>query len=207
VRELTRVPDGWLVRAGAETWQAPIVVNAAGAWADQIARMAGIDPVGLVPRRRTLFSFDPPPGTDSDPWPMVTTHPEVVYFKPDAGRLVVCPTDTEPSPPCDAQPEEMDLALGAARVEEWTRMKVQRMQARWSGLRTFAPDESPVIGFDPDAEGFFWLAGLAGYGIKTSPACAVAAASLVERGRFAAELADLDLEEAELSPARLRRFH
>jgi D-arginine dehydrogenase len=201
---LERTAGGWRVRAGAETLSAPVVINAAGAWADQVAELAGIDPVGLTPRRRTAVLVDAPPGVEIAHWPFVNDIGEQFYFKPEAGSLFLSPADETPTEPCDVQPEEWDIAVAVERVESATTLDIRGLKARWAGLRTFAPDRTPVVGFAPRAEGFFWLAGQGGYGIQTAPALSRAAAALALGRPVPAEL-ELDVSLDELSPARFDR--
>lgn len=179
VRGLSRSNGLWKVVTGDETLTAPLVVNAAGAWVDEIARLAGLDPLGLQPKRRTAMLIDAPQGHDIADWPLMVNVEEEFYFKPDAGALLLSPADETPSPPCDAQPEELDVALAVDRFETATGLEVSRVTHRWAGLRTFAPDKTFVVGFDPRTEGFFWLAGQGGYGVQTSPGMARLAAALV----------------------------
>lgn len=204
VRSLRRRDGAWEVDSRAGRVAAGVVVNAAGAWADAVAERAGLSPLGLVPRRRTVLTIDPPAGLRVDGWPLVVDLAETRYVKPDAGRLLASPADATPSPPCDAQPEELDIATGAARLEEMTTLRVARIARKWAGLRTFAADKTPVVGFDEAAPGFFWLAGQGGYGIKTSPALSRAAAALIERGALPDDLTGLGLDAGDLAPARLR---
>ena len=159
--------------------EAPILINAGGAWADSVARLAGVHPVGLQPMRRTIIVFDAPDGVDVARLPFTKTVADEVYFGPEAGRIFASPMDEIATDPCDAQPEEYEMALAAHRIEERTVMKVGRIAHRWAGLRTFAPDRLPVVGFARDAEGFFWLAGQGGAGLQTAPAVAAIAASLI----------------------------
>ncbi len=197
--------DGvWHAATTAGTFAAEVVVNAAGAWADQIAALAGGQPVGLVPRRRTVLTFDPPAGLDIARWPHVIDIDEQFYFKPEAGRILLTPADETPQDPADAQPEELDLALAIDRFEQATTLRVQRIVRRWAGLRTFAPDRTPVVGFDPDLEGFFWLAGQGGYGIMTSPALSRIAAALASGQDMPADLAQKGVTADILSPRRFR---
>src|SRR6202012_2533954 len=128
---------------------ARIVVNAAGAWADQIAALAGVQTIGLQPRRRTALIVDAPAGADSDAWPMVIDIAEQFYFRPDAGALLLSPGDETPSEPCDAQPEELDIAIAIDRVQSATTLQVQRVRRSWAGLRSFVPDRRPVVGYAP----------------------------------------------------------
>jgi len=192
----------WQVETRAGRLSAPRLVNAAGAWADEIARKAGIRPLGLTPRRRTVFTIDAPAGLAIDAWPMVTDVAETFYFKPDAGQLLVSPADAEPSAPTDAQAEDYEVALGVDRLQRATTIAVRRINRKWAGLRTFAADESPVAGEDPAARGFFWLAGQGGYGFKTAPALSGIIAALVLRRDLSEAIAARGLTAAELSPAR-----
>jgi D-arginine dehydrogenase len=160
-------------------FSAPILVNAAGSWADQVARMAGARPLGVEPKRRTIITFDAPAGTDLEGLPFAKTVGDELYFAPESGRLFASPMDEVPSDPCDAQPDEFEVALAAHRMEERTVVNVERIHSRWAGLRTFTPDKHPAVGFAADAEGFFWLAGQGGFGLQTSPAIAAIVASLL----------------------------
>jgi D-arginine dehydrogenase len=184
-----------------ERFSASIVVNAAGSWADSIAKLAGVAPVGLKPKRRTIITFDGPDGVDVSSWPFVKTVGEELYFAPESGRLFASPMDEVPSEPTDAQPDDYEVALAAHRVEQRTTMEVKRIVHKWAGLRTFAPDNKPVVGFAPDAEGFFWLAGQGGSGLQTSPAMAQLAASLIVDSRCL--IADVKMED--LTPRRFLR--
>ena len=179
---------------------APIVINAAGAWADDLAGRAGVRRIGLEPRRRTAVLVDPPDGVAIERWPIVIDIDEHYYFKPDAGLLLLSPADETPCAPCDAQPEELDIAMAIDRVEAATTLRVRRVRHKWAGLRSFVADRSPVVGFAPDAPGFFWLAGQGGYGIQTAPALGRLAAALA-RGRDVPE--DLGVTRAQLAPERL----
>ena len=167
---------------GGEAVDAGVVVDAAGAWADAVAATFGARPVGLVPRRRTAFTFDPPDGVDARRWPLVIDADERFYFKPEGVRLLGSPADEHPSAPCDARPEELDVAVALERIGTAMGVELRRAHAPWAGLRTFAPDRSPVVGPDPVVDGFHWLAGQGGYGIQTAPALAVLAAALVLDG-------------------------
>ena len=191
------------VTRGGNTYQAPIVVNAAGAWADLVAKMAGVHPLGLIPKRRTAMLFDPPAGQNIETWPLVIDIDEQWYFKPDAGRVLVSPADETPVEPCDVQPEEIDIANAVDRIERMTSMKILRIDHQWSGLRTFAEDKTVVVGFAPDAEGFFWLAGQGGYGIETSPSLAAAAVSLIIDGGLPDRFSAFGLSPEDISPDRL----
>ena len=184
-----------------DSFASPVLVNATGAWADAVACLARVAPVSLQPLRRTIITFDAPPGTELDGLPFAKTVGDELYFAPESGRLFASPMDEVPSAPVDAQPDEYEVALAAYRVEERTTVKVERVHSRWAGLRTFAPDRHPVAGFAPDAEGFFWLAGQGGFGLQTSPAMARIAASLILGLDWPVEGVSAD----ELSPARFAR--
>ncbi|MGH6986335.1 MAG: NAD(P)/FAD-dependent oxidoreductase [Caulobacteraceae bacterium] len=205
VENIQRGPGNWIVRTGVRSFVAPIVIDAAGAWADAVAVMAGVEPLGLQPMRRTAVLVDPPEGEKVDDWPMVIDIDERFYFKPDAGQLLLSPADETPSQACDAQPEEWDVALAIDRVEAVTTLKVRRVKSRWAGLRTFAPDRVPVAGYDPQAPGFFWLAGQGGYGIQTSDGLARSATALVLGEPLPESAAAAGVRADDLSPARLRR--
>lgn len=193
---------GWRVTTSAAAFTAPVLVNAAGAWADVLARLAGVPPVGLVPKRRTAVTFDPLEGSAIAGWPMVTDAEEQFYFKPDAGRILASPADETPCDPCDAHPDELDIAIAIDRIEQVTTLTVRRLHSKWAGLRSFVADKTPVVGFDPAAEGFFWLAGQGGYGIQTSPTMGRLAAALATGRGMPADLVARGITEAALSPTR-----
>lgn len=192
----------WIATTAAGRFAAPILVNAAGAWADPVAALAGARPLGVEPRRRTAVLVDPPAGADVAHWPMVLDVEEQFYFKPDAGLLLLCPADATPSVPCDAHPEELDVAIAVDRVETATTLNVRRVKHSWAGLRSFAADGVPVVGFDPRREGLFWLAGQGGYGLQTAPALARTAAALVLGQALDADLVAAGVRLEALSPAR-----
>ncbi len=180
IAALNREDSVWTaVTERGDRFSAPIVVNAAGSWADGVARLAGVAPVGLQPKRRTIITFDGPEGVGVGGWPFVKTVGEELYFAPESGRLFASPMDEVPSDPCDAQPDDYEVALAAHRVEQRTTMRISRIVHKWAGLRTFSTDKNPVAGFAPDADGFFWLAGQGGFGLQTSPGMAAIAASLI----------------------------
>ena len=168
----------WRVSTPNGTHSAPIVVNAAGAWADRVAQMAGLGGVGLTPMRRSAVLLNAPDGHDIERWPLFASASESWYAKPDAGKLLVSPAEEDPVDPHDAYPDDMVLAEGLYRFEQATTMPITRPTHSWAGLRSFAPDRTPVVGFDPDASGFFWLAGQGGYGVQTAPALSAICARL-----------------------------
>ena len=196
------IEPGWRVRAGTTTYTAPVLVNAAGAWADEVAARAGIAPIGLVPKRRTALLFDPPAGAAIAAWPLAIDIDESCYVKPDAGRLLLSPADETPSPPTDAQPEELDVALAIERLARFTRLRVARVSHKWAGLRSFVADKTLVAGEAPGAPGFFWCAGQGGYGIQTSPAMGRIVAALVARRPIPSDIADQGVTALALDPAR-----
>lgn len=203
-REVTAIRrDGmFTVECGGERFSAPVVVNAAGAWAGVIGERAGALPLPLQPLRRTAFIIDGPPGLHLNAWPMVIDVEEKLYFKPDADRLLVSPADETPSRPCDAWADDLDVAMAVERLETLTTLRVERVASSWAGLRTFAPDRVPVVGFDPTLAGFFWLAGQGGYGVQTAPALARTAAALAAGEPLPDEVAAEGVTAAMLSPAR-----
>jgi D-arginine dehydrogenase len=202
VAAIERGEGVWAVTTeGDETFAAPILVNAAGAWADRVAQLAGVQRLGLEPKRRTIITFDAPAGTRLEGLPFAKTVGDELYFAPESGRLFASPMDEGPSDPVDARPDEYDIALAAHRVEERTVVKVDRIHSRWAGLRTFAPDRHPAVGFASDAEGFFWLAGQGGSGLQTSPAMAAITASLI----VGAPWPTSDISADQLNPGRFLR--
>jgi D-arginine dehydrogenase len=179
VRALRRDGEGWTVESPAGAFRVRTVANAAGAWADRIAAMAGAAPIGLQPYRRTLSQLRIDPLAPPD-LPLVIDSLGRFYFKPEAGgRLWLSPHDETPCDPCDCAPEELDVAIAIDRFERVVDWKVERVERSWAGLRSFAPDRRPVYGFDPKVQGFFWCAGQGGFGIQTAPAAAKLAADLL----------------------------
>jgi D-arginine dehydrogenase len=197
----------WRVQTeSGETYEAPVLVNAAGAWADRVAQMAGVRPLGLTPLRRTIIVFDPPAEMEVRDWPFVKTAVDYMYMMPDSGRLLASPVDENPDDPCDAQPDELDMAVAAHRVSEFTTMEVRRITHRWAGLRTFAADRVPVAGYAPDADGFFWLAGQGGYGLQTAPAMAEIAEALLLGPPWPEGIAAVGVMPEQIRPERLPAF-
>ncbi len=194
--------DSWSVDCADERFEAPVVVNAAGAWGEVLGRLAGARPVGLRPLRRTAITFDPPPGLDHRGWPCVIDADEDFYLKPEAGQLLASPCDETPSEPCDASPDDLAVALAAERVARATTIEIRHVQRRWAGLRSFVRDRAPVVGMDGERPGFFWLVGQGGFGIMTSASLSRAAAGLVLEGRLPRELEAAGLCAADLSPER-----
>ncbi|MCG6903404.1 MAG: FAD-binding oxidoreductase [Rhodobacter sp.] len=179
VEQIARTADGWQVTTSTGAHQGRILVNAAGAWVDQIAVLAGIAPLGVTPYRRSMARIPAPAGLDVTTWPMMFGPGESWYAKPDAGALLVSPADEDPCEPHDAWADDMVLAEGLARYEAAVTEPVTRLLGNWAGLRSFSPDHSLVIGPAPDDPTFFWLAGQGGYGMQTSPAASHLAADLI----------------------------
>jgi D-arginine dehydrogenase len=200
---LVHVKDRWTVQTNIGTFSSEIVVNASGAWAGELGQMALARDIGLQPCRRTAALIETPVGVSAEHWPMILDAEEKFYLKPDAGLLLLSPADETPCTACDAQPEELDVAIAIDRLQQSTTLQVQRVRKKWAGLRSFVKDRSPVVGYDPSQPGFFWLAALGGYGIQTAPALSVLAASLVLGRRISGEFSELDLHVADLSPTRL----
>jgi D-arginine dehydrogenase len=205
VRAIGRQGGQWRVETAAGTFLAQSIVNAAGAWGDEIAVMAGARPVGLQPRRRTAFNIPAPAGVEIAHWPLVDDIGAEFYFKPDAGQLFVSPADATPSVAMDAYAEDIDVAIGAERLELATTIEVQRVSRSWAGLRTFVADGSPVVGPDDEVPDFVWLVGQGGYGIKTSPALSRICASLLAGDGLPEDVARQGVALADLTPRRLRR--
>ena len=198
VTSIKRVGNLWSLETSAGAFETPTVVNAAGAWADEVAALAGVRRVGLVPNRRSVAILPAPEAYDVMAWPLVGSLDETWYAKPQSGKLLVSPADEDPVPPMDAWPDDMVLAEGLDRFEKAMNYSVTRVERSWAGLRSFVADGTPVAGFAPDAEGFFWLAGQGGYGIQTSPALSQFAADGV-LGQSSALPAEII---AKLSPGR-----
>lgn len=198
VTAITRTPSGWVVTAGGQEHSAATLVNAAGAWVDSIAKLAGIQPLGFQPNRRSMARIPAPGGHDVSRWPMIFGAGETWYAKPDAGALIVSPAEEHPMDAHDAWADDMVLAEGLARYEEMVTEPVTRLISNWAGLRTFSPDRVLVIGRDPRDPSFFWLAGQGGYGFQSSPASSQLAADLIAGRR--PEIAPATV--AALSPAR-----
>jgi D-arginine dehydrogenase len=194
--------DGqWILETRDCRIKAPVVINAAGAWADHVAKSLGVSPIGLQPLRRSMAVLPGPEGLDFRQWPLFADAQETWYAKPDGGRLFVSPADEDPVEPHDAFADDMVLAEGLYRFEQAVTMPVTHVERSWAGLRTFAPDRTPVAGFDAAAPGFFWLAGQGGYGIQTSPALSRLAGQLIRRASLPA---DMQAIVPALSPDRFR---
>jgi D-arginine dehydrogenase len=202
VTSLRDGPDMWTVKAGDITIDARIIVNAAGAWGDQVAIMAGLEPIGLTPLLRSVFTARIPMSTSG--WPFVIDAHERWYFKPEGPNILGSAASEIPVEPCDARAPELDVALGIERVNQLTTLGVRSVMNTWAGLRTFTPDRSPCVGFDPANARFLWLVGQGGYGIMTSPAMGEVAASLVLNGGLPRRIEDFGISREPLSPSRFQ---
>jgi len=202
VRAIEHSPKGWTVAVDGASFSANGLLNAAGAWADEVGAMAGAAPIGLVPMRRTAIIVDAPDGVDVKAMPAVEVAGQEPYFKPDAGRIMASLGDETPVVPHDVYPDEMDIALTADWLERHSTVQVRRIQHSWAGLRSFVPDRAPVLGYDSVLPDFLWLAGLGGYGIMMAPALATAAASLVRHKGLGESLKASGLMSEQLSPMR-----
>jgi D-arginine dehydrogenase len=200
---ITRSSGVWQVAARQETIEAPILINAAGAWADELAARAGLPRRGLMPLRRTAITFAAPSKYDALRWPMTFDLAETWYFKPEGRHVMMSPADLVPSEPCDAQPDAYDIAVAIDRIESVTSMKVNRPNSRWAGLRTFAADHEAVIGPDPQEPSFIWYAGQGGNGVMASEAAGEVCAALALGEDLPHAVARLGLTKDMIAPYRL----
>lgn len=204
VSAIVRENAEWRVEASGESYTAPLLINAAGAWADAVAQMADVTPIGIEPRRRTVISFAAPEGSDVRAWPFTKTVGAGFYLLPEGrGQLLASSMDQTPSAPCDAAPEELDIAIAADRVEQATTLAIRRISHSWAGLRSFAPDELPVIGHTAGAPGFVWCAGQGGAGFQTAPALSRIAAAAALGLPFPEDCAAAGLDFETFSPVRM----
>ena len=201
---LRRAKGLWAVETMNGAFEARVVVNAAGAWGDRVASLAGAKPVGLAPMRRTIIIVpsDYPPGLME--WPLVIDIDEQFYFKPESGRILISPCDETPMPPSDVRPDELDVARAIDRVQRASEIRIERISNKWAGLRTFAPDRTPVVGYDDKVENFFWYVGQGGWGIQTSPAMSRLCEALVTGEGVPDDIAKLGLRAEMVSPKRFR---
>lgn len=203
VQAMTHQDGQWQLTTKRGSITANIVVNAAGAWADEIGQMAGAEKIGLVPKRRTALLIAAPDAAMLDKMPMTIDIDEQFYLKPQAGQLLISPANEDPMQACDVQPEEMDVALCIDRIERAFSLKIEKIISKWAGLRSFVADNQPVIGYSTQAKGFFWLAGQGGYGIQTSPAISHFARSLILDEPLPQSCIDAGLTPEMLCPSRL----
>lgn len=205
ITEATHDGQCWTLQlSDGQAMRARTVVNAAGAWADELAAVFGAKPIGLVPHRRSAFTFKAPEGVDPSPWPAVVGVDESYYFKPDAGQLLGSPANADPTVPHDVAPEELDIAMGIHQIESVSTLTIRRPASTWAGLRSFVPDGEMVIGQDDACPGFFWLAAQGGYGIQSAAGASALADALLRQAPLPDELRQQGVEAHALSPARLR---
>lgn len=209
VTALAQAEGLWTVTlADGRSVQAPVVVNAAGAWADVLGGLAGAAPIGLTPMRRSAFTFGMPEGVDATHWPAVISADESFYIKPDAGQLLGSPANADATTPHDVQPEELDVATGIWRIEEATTLQIRRPSHTWAGLRSFVADGELVVGWDAShtpLPGFFWLAAQGGYGIQSAAGYSLLARNLILGEAVDATLRAQGVDAAVLSPARVQQ--
>ena len=195
VIKIYREENRWIIDTTSEQYTAPIVVNAAGSWVDEIVKMAGVQEIGIRPLRRTMIVVDAPKRVSNiENWPMVVELVDTFYFKSDVGKIIISPCDTTLSEPCDAQPEEIDVAYAAHYFQECTDIEIRNVEQKWAGLRNGTKDKYPALGFAPDADGFFWLAGQEGIGIMTSPAMSRIAASMIIGEEIPQDIRDVGID-------------
>lgn len=202
VTALKRLDGVWRLATPSGSFEAPVIINAAGGWVQEVAMLAGLAFRNVVPFRRTAVVFDPPAGSVIQNWPMTFDVAETFYFKPEAGRIMVSPVDMEPSEPCDAQADELEVAIAIDRIHTFTTMEVKSVRHKWGGLRTFAPDHEPVIGPDPEEASFIWLAGQGGNGVMAGAAAARLAASFASGADIPADIVALGITRENVSPGR-----
>ncbi|MFT3854045.1 MAG: FAD-binding oxidoreductase [Ilumatobacteraceae bacterium] len=195
----------WTAATPAGRFNAPVVVNAAGAWGDRVGALAGASAVGLSPLRRTVFMLGAPEGVKTAGLPITGDVGGTFYFKPEGPQFLCSPADENPSEPCDAQPEEIDIAKALDRIAEATHLDTQHVRAKWAGLRTFAPDRCPVVSGERELPGYFWVVGQGGFGIQTAPAMGRVAAALALGEALPTVLDDLGLTASDLERGRLER--
>lgn len=191
-----------LTDAAGRDYRSPAVVDAAGAWCDPVAQVFGAQPLGIQPLRRSVFVVETPAGVDGAALPLTVEVDDAFYIKPEGAQLLCSPADETPQEPADAKPDEVEIARALDAIHEATVLTSRHVRRAWAGLRTFARDRTPVVGFDERTDGFFWFAGQGGYGIQTAPAMARLGAALFRGEDVPADLRDLGLDPAALGPAR-----
>ena len=202
VKKLERRKNAWLIHASGFDVLAKVVINAAGAWCDHLADMANAKRIGLMPKRRTAILFKGPLDAPFNEWPAFIDADEEFYCRPESGALMGSPADETPIEPCDVQPEELDIAIAVDRLQMATTLEIRHISRSWAGLRSFVADKTPVVGFDPRVEGFFWLAGQGGYGIQTAPSMGRISANLAANEIVPDDLKIFGVRAEDLSPAR-----
>jgi D-arginine dehydrogenase len=204
LQSATRKNATWLTHCGSSQLNTKTIINASGAWGDVVAEMCGVRPMRLTPKRRSIGLVPMPDGLNFNNWPMVTDVAETWYAKPQSGKLMVSSADATPVEPHDAYADDMAIAEGVDRLMTATTLEVQRLDHSWGGLRTFAPDGNPVVGYDPFTEGFFWLVGQGGYGIQSCPALSATAAAMALHQPIAKVIVDLGLNSDDIKPDRFQ---
>lgn len=202
VQAIERVPSGWRIRTRDEDYTATVVVNASGGWADTIAQMAGVAPIGITPYKRTAFTFPLLPGSEGGHWPHVCNADYQWYVKPEHGCFMGSPADAQPVAPGEVYPDEIDVAQGIYNIEQETTLRVPRPISVWAGVRSYVRDRNPVCGARADSPGFIWYAALGGCGVLTSPAMGQAVAALAQRQELPEALRARGLTADALSPDR-----
>lgn len=202
VVSLARVDGVWRINLSNGAIEAKILVNAAGAWGEALGEMAGAETIGLVPKRRTAMTISAPQEPATRDYPLIVDIDEEFYLKPEPNGLLISPANEDPEPPCDVQPDEMDIALCVDRIERAFALKVPRIDSKWSGLRSFVADKTPVLGFSDVAEDFFWCVGQGGYGIQTAPAMGRVGAALATGSAIPADCAAEGVSADDLAPGR-----
>jgi D-arginine dehydrogenase len=205
VESISKHGDLWTVRVGGTEYVSPVLVNAAGAWGDVIAKKAGVIPIPLRPLRRTVFTFEAPAGVTANSWPFVYDTAEEFYFKLENGIILASAFDEIESVPCDVRPEEFDIAVAIDKIQNATTLDIRSLKNKWAGLRTFAPDRELVVGEDTNASGFYWVAGHGGIGLMTAPGVAQALVSLVVSGDVPQAFRAMGVTREALSIARFNR--
>lgn len=202
VSALDHTGGRWVVGAGERQFEADVIVNAAGAWCDRVGALAGALTIGLQPMRRTAFTV---PGNAAwAGWPLISNADNEFYFRPDGSQILCSLAEENPTDPCDARPEQLDVALAIDRINTHTTLDIRVVRSAWTGLRSFVKDRAMVVGFDPVATGFFWLAGQGGTGIQTAPAAGELTAAIITRSEIPQRLLELGVEPSALSPERLQ---
>jgi D-arginine dehydrogenase len=201
--KITKIAGQWHIKTPQGEFTAKLIVNASGAWGDQVADLAGVKPVGLIPKRRSIGVIAVP-DYDLTKWPFMVDCAESWYTVPQSGKLLVSSADATPVIPHDAYADDEAIAIGIDRLMQATTLDVQRLEHSWGGLRTFSPDTAPVVGFDPSTDGFFWLVGQGGYGIQSSPALSRTAAAMVLKKEIPQDVLAAGLEIAQILPDRFR---
>lgn len=202
VTSISQTKKIWQIQTTGDAFTAPIIVNASGAWADEVADMAGLGKLSIQPKRRSAALIDVSSRWDVTNWPFVVGAGDTFYFRPMGGKLMVSPADQTNCEPHDAWADDMAVAQGLALFQQATGFEITHVEHTWAGLRTFAPDGNPVVGYDPRTAGFFWLAGQGGYGIETSPAIARIAHALIDKTDIPADIQKFGADKAHLDPVR-----